>query len=178
MKTKVLHNRLEQINGLYTELMGHYQVLLGDTEKIAEIAAGLVFEGENPNLPDASLASLHETLEHRQKIMQQVDTVKNDSQPLEAEVQAILHLKNFDLAKIIQLASTPIAHQLAEKQQQMTELLLRIAHLDQANQKLLAEKLVMLGQVVHKLNRGKIAREGYGQNDSISPESRFFDERK
>lgn len=178
MKTKLLYNLLEQINGLYAELLGHYQAMSGDTEKIVEIAVKLDFKGQTPDDPEKFLFSLHQTLEHRQKIMKQVDTVKKDIQDLEAEVQAILHLKNFDLARIIQLAGTPAARQLAEKQQQMTEVLLRITYLDQSGQKLLAEKLKMVGQELHNIQQGKMARDGYEQNNSNLSDSRFFDKRK
>lgn len=178
MKTKILHNLLEQINSLYSELTGHYQTLLGDTRKIAEITAKLDFKGENQNAVDSVLSALLETLGHRQKVMEQVDTVKTDILPLEAGVEEILHLKSFELAKIIQLASTHAAHQLAEQQQQISELLLKITCLDQINQKHLEEKLGAVGQELNRIHQGKMARIGYELNSSKHSESRFIDKRE
>lgn len=178
MKIKILHNLLEQINSLYSELTGHYQTLLGDTQKITEITAKLDFKGENQNAVDSVLSALLETLGNRQKAMEQVDSVKTDIQPLEAGVEEILHLQSFDLAKIIQMSSTPVAHQLAEKQQEITELLLKITHLDQTNQKHLVEKIGEVRQELNRIHQGKVARTGYELSSSNPSESRFIDNRE
>lgn len=155
MKTKTLHILLEKLNNLYSELLSRYQEALGESEKISEALAQLHIEVKNPEAGDNSLSRLTETLEHRQKIFHLVDSLKNNIQPLEVEVQATLHLKYFDLEKIIQVAGPHPARELAVKREQLTGLLLKIVNLDQANQKVLVQNLDAVAKGYLKAAREK-----------------------
>ncbi|KNZ70116.1 hypothetical protein Tfer_1257 [Thermincola ferriacetica] len=166
MKVKNLNSHIEHIINGYQQQSVFYEQLRNLSRQLRELI-------ETDNWQEIDKA-----LDARADIIKNINEINSDMEPHKKEVVELLHLKEFNLAKVQDLIYPQLRRKLEEETQKIKDLLKEIVTWDRQNMKIMEEHKISISQELKQIKQYREFQQAYLDRPEMFPEPVFFDKKK
>ncbi|ADG83610.1 flagellar protein FliT [Thermincola potens] len=166
MKVKNLNSHIEHIINGYQQQSVFYEQLRNLSRQLRELI-------ETDNWQEIGRA-----LDARADIIKNINEINSDMEPHKKAVMELLHLKEFNLAKVQDLIYPQFRRKLEEGTQKIKDLLKEIVTWDRQNMKIMEEHKISISQELKQIKQYREFQQAYLDRPEMFPEPVFFDKKK
>lgn len=165
MKVKNLNSHIEHIINGYQQQSVFYEQLRNLSRQLRELI-------ETDNWQEIGRA-----LDARADIIKNINEINSDMEPHKKAVMELLHLKEFNLAKVQDLIYPQFRRKLEEGTQKIKDLLKEIVTWDRQNMKIMEEHKISISQELKQIKQYREFQQAYLDRPEMFPEPVFFDKK-
>lgn len=166
MKVKNLNSHIEHIVTGYKHQYQRYTELLKLSQQLEDM------------IKAKDISGVETAVAKKGEIIQNIKEIEGTVMAHKEDVMSLLHLKEFNLAKVSELIRANLLADLEKETMLIQQVIQEIVALDRRNEEGIRSLMQSLGKELKSIHQHFGIQQAYLDRPEIFPEPRFFDKRK